>query len=330
MILTLFMATVAIIHKYYTFRGRVVNIGQKNLLLLKEEIPEIEYNRYIKHLVYDTKKSTSDTALFYAPNSLVLNWIKNRYSAKIKHLFEVHDASNVTVKILLKNQIESKKAEQKKEQKQLHSLLNPSHTFENFMVGGSNQFAYAAVKSVSEKAGVLYNPLFIHGGVGLGKTHLMQAAGNVFQNQGKIVIYTTVEQFLNDFIRHVRNKSMEKFQDKYRKCDFFQNLIFLLILLIVLLIFSFLLHQVYSYLNSNNEYTNLLFCLFFFYMKLILHYTICIILFLIYEHQHLIFQITKIQKHFFFYINILKLVLLLDLRHPRKLTTSPVIQKFPS
>jgi len=87
------------------------------------------------------------------------------------------------------------------------------------MVGGSNQFAYAAVKSVSEKAGQVYNPLFIYGGVGLGKTHLMQAAGNVFQNQGKVVIYTTVEQFLNDFVRHLRNKNMERFQEKYRKCD---------------------------------------------------------------------------------------------------------------
>ncbi len=98
-------------------------------------------------------------------------------------------------------------------------MLNPSHTFDNFMVGGSNQFAYSAVKSVSEKAGILYNPLFIYGGVGLGKTHLMQAAGNVLQNQGKNVIYTTVEQFLNDFIRHLRNKTMEHFQEKYRKCD---------------------------------------------------------------------------------------------------------------
>jgi len=197
-----------------------VNIGEKILLLLKEEIPEIEYNRYIKHLHYDTKKSTADTAIFYAPNNLVLNWIKNRYASKIKHLFEVHQSLHLNVKITLKDQIQDKKIETKKEQKpQQHSLLNPSHTFENFMVGGSNQFAYATIKSVSEKPGILYNPVFIYGGVGLGKTHLMQAAGNVLQNQGKIVIYTTVEQFLNDFVRHLRNKTPERFQEKYRKCD---------------------------------------------------------------------------------------------------------------
>lgn len=196
-----------------------MNIGQKVLLLLKEEITELEYNRYIKHLSYDIKKSTADLAIFYAPNALVSNWIKSKYSEKIAHLFEVHGENKVTVSITLKSAIDRRRVKKVTEQKTQHSHLNPSHSFNNFMVGGSNQFAYAAVKSVSEKAGELYNPLFIHGGVGLGKTHLMQAAGNVFQNQGKTVIYTTVEQFLNDFIRHVRNKTMERFQEKYRKCD---------------------------------------------------------------------------------------------------------------
>ena len=196
-----------------------MNIGKEVLQLLKEEITEAEYNRYIKQLVYDTKKSTSDLAIYYAPNTLVSNWIKSKYKEKISHLFEIKNGSKVTVSITLKNQLDKRKTKKPSEQKIQHSLLNPSHIFDNFMVGGSNQFAYAAVKSVSEKAGEVYNPLFIYGGVGLGKTHLMQAAGNVFQNQGKNVIYTTVEQFLNDFIRHVRNKTMERFQEKYRKCD---------------------------------------------------------------------------------------------------------------
>ena len=196
-----------------------MNIGQEVLQALKEEISELEYNRYIKHLSYDAKKSTGDLALFYAPNALVVNWIKNKYREKIAHLFEIKSGSKVNVTITLKNTIETRKTKKSVVVKQNSSLLNPSHSFDNFMVGGSNQFAYAAVKSVSENAGKVYNPLFIYGGVGLGKTHLMQAAGNVFQNEGKIVIYTTVEQFLNDFIRHVRNKTMERFQEKYRKCD---------------------------------------------------------------------------------------------------------------
>jgi len=197
-----------------------VNIGQEVLKKLKEEITEIEYKRYIKNLVYDAKKSTSDYAIFYAPNALISNWIQSKYSDKIIHLFEVINGSKVSVKVTLKNSVDKIKKEIKKtEIKNTHSLLNPSQIFDNFMVGGSNQFAYAAVKSVSENAGNVYNPLFIYGGVGLGKTHLMQSAGNVFENQGKNVIYTTSEQLLNDFIRHIRNKTMEKFQKKYRKCD---------------------------------------------------------------------------------------------------------------
>ena len=201
-----------------------MNIGQEVLESLKDEITEIEYKRYIKHLSYDEKNSTSDHAVYYAPNALVVNWIKNKYNAKIAHLFEVKTGSKVSVSITLKNaavtpEKSNSQNTKKTETKQNSSLLNPSHTFDNFMVGGSNQFAYAAVKSVSENPGKVYNPLFIYGGVGLGKTHLMQAAGNVFQNQGKVVIYITLEQFLNDFTRHLRNKSMENFRQKYRHCD---------------------------------------------------------------------------------------------------------------
>ncbi|MFT5660440.1 MAG: chromosomal replication initiator protein [Sulfurimonas sp.] len=196
-----------------------MNIGQEVLQQLKEEITESEYNRYIKQLIYDIKKSTSDLAIFYASNALVSSWIQSKYSQKIAHLFEVNNGSKVSVRIALKNSIEKVKSVKRTSIKTSHSLLNPSQIFDNFMVGGSNQFAYAAVKSVSENAGTKYNPLFIYGGVGLGKTHLMQSAGNVFENQGKVVIYTTSEQLLNDFVRHIRNKTMEKFQEKYRKCD---------------------------------------------------------------------------------------------------------------
>jgi len=197
-----------------------VNIGQKILETLKEEITELEYNRYIKNLTYDSKKSNEDSVIYYATNILASNWIKNKYKTKIEHLFEVNTGHKVTVTITLKNSTDRRKIKTKEIKKQTtHSLLNPSHSFSNFMVGGSNQFAYAAVKSVSENAGKVYNPLFIYGGVGLGKTHLMQSAGNVFQNEGKIVIYTTVEQFTNDFTRSIRNNSMERFREKYRTCD---------------------------------------------------------------------------------------------------------------
>jgi len=216
------MVVVGTIHILIIFKGFYVNIGQEVLKLLKEELKETEYNRYIKQLTYDEDTSSSDLAVYYAPNALIANWIKSKYTDKIAHLFEIKTQMKVHVQISLKNSKQEIKSSPKKNvenKKQSHSLLNPSYSFDNFMVGGSNQFAYAAVKSVSENAGKVYNPLFIYGGVGLGKTHLMQAAGNVFQNEGKVVIYTTVEQFLNDFVRHLKNKNMDRFQEKYRKCD---------------------------------------------------------------------------------------------------------------
>jgi chromosomal replication initiator protein len=200
-----------------------MNIGQSVLQMLKDEISEIEYNRYIKQLQYATEESRSNYALFIAPNPLVANWIKTKYSDKIAHLFEVKTGTKPMVSVSIRSQQaateKSPAAAVPASDKPKHSLLNPSHTFENFVVGGSNQFAYAAAKSVSEKPGDIYNPLFIYGGVGLGKTHLMQAIGNVLQHQGKSVIYTSIEQFVNDFTRHLRNQTMDRFKDKYRKCD---------------------------------------------------------------------------------------------------------------
>ena len=200
-----------------------MTIGQSVLQMLKDEISENDYNRYIKQLRFSTEESRSDFALFIAPNPLVANWIKAKYSDKIAHLFEIKTGNKPAVKIdIASNRSASQKpaaAVQPAGEKVQHSLLNPSHTFENFVIGGSNQFAYAAAKSVSEKPGNIYNPLFIYGGVGLGKTHLMQAIGNVLQSLGKSVIYTSVEQFVNDFTRHLRNQTMDRFKDKYRKCD---------------------------------------------------------------------------------------------------------------
>jgi chromosomal replication initiator protein len=200
-----------------------MNIGKSILKMLKDEITDVEYNRYIKQLEYCTESSRSDLVCFKAPNPLIANWIKNRYAEKISTLFELKTGIKPAVTIELKN---SKKQTGKNtavstssNDSVKQSLLNPSYTFENFVAGSSNQFAYTAAKNVSEKPADIYNPLFIYGGVGLGKTHLMQSVGNVLQKHGKNVIYTSVEQFLNDFTRNMRNHTMERFKDKYRKCD---------------------------------------------------------------------------------------------------------------
>lgn len=200
------------------------NIGSMVIQMLKNEINEIDYTRYIKQLSFNEEESKSNLAVFNAPNLLIANWIRTKYSDKISHLFEIKTGVKPSVSILVKSQNtastqHSSPAIQTHSDKTPVALLNPSYTFQNFVVGGSNNFAYVAAKSVSEKPGIVYNPLFIYGGVGLGKTHLMQAVGNVMLAQGKTVIYTSVEQFLNDFSRHLSNRTMDRFKDKYRKCD---------------------------------------------------------------------------------------------------------------
>lgn len=100
-------------------------------------------------------------------------------------------------------------------------LLNPKYTFETFITGSSNRFAHAAAQAVAEKPGHIYNPLFMYGGVGLGKTHLMHAIGNrVLQNYPDLrVLYVSSEQFTNEIIRSIQEGTAEKFRQKYRSID---------------------------------------------------------------------------------------------------------------
>ena len=113
-----------------------------------------------------------------------------------------------------------KKREKEKEE-ELQSNLNPKYTFENFIVGASNQFAHAAALAVAENPGKAYNPLFIYGGVGLGKTHLMQAIGNYIKkkNPWKKVIYITTESFMNQLIEALKSDTISTFREKFRNID---------------------------------------------------------------------------------------------------------------
>jgi len=197
-------------------------LGDQILDMLKDEITKIEYERYIKQLKFDDKQSKSNLAIYKAPNPLIANWIKTKYSKKIAQLFELKTGIRPKVEIVIKKEskIKTKIVTKNQTKKSSSSTkLNPSYIFENFVVGSSNQFAYTASLSVSEKPGQLYNPLFIYGGVGLGKTHLLQAIGNYNLKKEKKIIYTTIEQFMNDFTYHLRNQTMDRFREKYRECD---------------------------------------------------------------------------------------------------------------
>lgn len=195
------------------------------IALLKEEISSQEYDRYIKQLKFNEKASNSDQMAFVAPNILIANWVKTKYSEKLAHLFEIKTGKKPEIKIILKEHIKAIKTKSLpiemvdtiKNTK--NTILNPSYTFDSFVVGSSNQYAYTAAKSIAAKPGIMYNPVFIYGPTGLGKTHLIHAIGNFCQNKGKIVIYATIEQFMNDFTYNLRNQSMDRFRDKYRSCD---------------------------------------------------------------------------------------------------------------
>ena len=197
-----------------------MKLGKKVIENLKKEVSEKSWNRYIKALIYDEKVSNSNFVQFYAPNILVAKWIKTKFADKIAHLFEMETEVKPKVKIsLYSNRNSNKEKDENEKNRDKSTILNPSFTFDSFIVGDSNQFAYTTARSVAQKPGIIYNPLFIYGGVGLGKTHLIQAVGNQLIAEGKKVIYTTFEQFMNKFTSHLRVQTMSRFREHFRECD---------------------------------------------------------------------------------------------------------------
>lgn len=184
---------------------------------LEEKIGILNYKRYFKNVTFKNKKNLITLKI---ENKIISNWIKTKYIDIIKSICEKKFNENVEIII------EGKEPSIREERKTIRStqkqsaFLNPFFTFESFIVGPSNQFAFTAVKSVSSKPAATYNPIFIYGPTGLGKTHLVQAIGNEALKNGKSVIYVTIEQFVNDFTYHLKNQNMENFRKKYRKCDY--------------------------------------------------------------------------------------------------------------
>jgi len=172
------------------------------------------------------------------PNVFTKEWLEKKYNADIfdslrhnlpevrKVEYRVGSIKNLEKELSEKENLkkieEEVKEEEVKEEVQVASGdLNPKYTFDNFIVGNSNKLAFAACQSVATDLGSKYNPLFIYGGVGLGKTHLMQAVGLSIQKRDKKkkIVYVTSEKFTNDFISSISEKRTTAFKDKYRKTD---------------------------------------------------------------------------------------------------------------
>ena len=207
-------------------------LWDKCLQKLEDEIEERDFHTWVRPL---TASNDDRDLILYAPNRFVVDWIN-------ENLFEVlqssaqHFAGNDVV--VLVKMIESKREAKPKassfkpntEPSDNNSdvssefgtnVLNATFSFENHIEGKSNQIARAATKQVSENPGSAYNPLFIYGGVGLGKTHLMHAAGNLIKTNKKNanVAYVHSERFVSDMVKSIERNSMAKFKSYYRSLD---------------------------------------------------------------------------------------------------------------
>lgn len=198
-------------------------IANDILKKLKNEIPNEDFEAYISKMQYNEKSSKSDLVVFDVPNIFIANWIKTKYKAKIATLFEIHTQTKPEIQICVKSQkgnVKKSSSQNFSKTSTFSTFLNPSYTFDSFVVGDSNKIAFEICKIVTQTQATKYNPILIYGGTGLGKTHLLNAIGNEVSQKGKSVIYVTAEQFLNDYLVRINNGTMDRFREKYRKCDY--------------------------------------------------------------------------------------------------------------
>jgi chromosomal replication initiator protein len=211
-----------------------------------KELSSQQFNTWIKPLRLDLSNSTPDQIVITAPNRFVQQWVKENFLSTIQNLAETHFSKVVKFQLNLADPQNTKKEEVTKENEtneilppivkkqksesvlkekglgqQNTSRLNPTFTFDSFVTGKANQLARAAAIQVAEFPGTAYNPLFIYGGVGLGKTHLIQAIGNLVLSQNKEakVRYIHAEQYVSDVVRAYQHKAFDEFKRYYHSLD---------------------------------------------------------------------------------------------------------------
>jgi chromosomal replication initiator protein len=177
-----------------------------------------------------------DTYTIYVRHTYAVDWLQNRLLSVIRRTLERHVGRAVDVQFTDRNppphenlvlvpETVPEKSERPRRRRTADksdkpdSVLDPRYTFQTFVVGGSNRLAHAASMAVAENPAHAYNPLFIYGGVGLGKTHLLHALGHESRKQGLSVLYASSERFTNDLITAIRSQRTKKFRAKYRSMD---------------------------------------------------------------------------------------------------------------
>ena len=206
----------------------------KILEYIKNEynLSDISFNTWIKPLKFHSVENNKVIIIIPFDQSHSKNYISSKYSLPIKVSITEVTGMEYDVEFILEKDASSEDTLINNNiintPEYENTNLNHTYTFDTFVVGSNNRFAQSAALAVAESPGETYNPLFIYGGVGLGKTHLMHAIANyiISENPGKKVLYVTSEQFTNDIIDALRNgnssqnaEAMSKFRDKYRNID---------------------------------------------------------------------------------------------------------------
>jgi chromosomal replication initiator protein len=196
---------------------------------IEQDISEQEYSTWFRGIEY-TGSGDSQISLS-VPSSFIKDQITQRYLTRIEEKLQELAGHEITAKFTTQKKASAKsghdepargqKTEESSTRKRQHPQLNKEYTFERFIIGESNSFAANAALAISKNPGTGYNPCLIYGGVGLGKTHLIQAIGNsVYREFPDLkVSYVTVETFANEFILSIQKKTGHQFKNKYRLVD---------------------------------------------------------------------------------------------------------------
>jgi chromosomal replication initiator protein len=202
------------------------NLWDACLRRLEQELPAQQFNTWIRPLAPET--SAEDTLILTAPNRFVLELVRERFAARIERLAAEASGKECGVKLVLAKGVDPTIKITPSAQRTADApappergRLNRSFTFDSFVTGKANQLGRAAAIQVAENPGISYNPLFIYGGVGLGKTHLVQAIGNALADhrpQARIR-YIHAEQYVTDVVRAYQQKSFDEFKRYYHSLD---------------------------------------------------------------------------------------------------------------